>query len=222
MNQIKIIVAGNNYLLKAGLEALIEKSTDFKLIAEVSTEAELLSKVQGSKASVLILDLSTISYTTELLNGIKKAAPGIQILAINAQQPKHFISKALETGVTSYLMLHCDKEEITEAIYKTAQGERFLCGHIVEILISGNKKNELHDSNCPLYSYCEGVNVSEREMEIIKCVAEGYSNQEIADKLFLSVHTITTHRKNIMNKLGINNTAGLVMYAVREQLISSN
>jgi DNA-binding NarL/FixJ family response regulator len=128
----------------------------------------------------------------------------------------------LENGVTSYLMMDCDKEEITEAIYKTAKGERFLCGQVVEVLISGNKKSDTHDNNCPLYTYCGGINISEREMEIIKCVAEGHSNQEIAEKLFISVHTVTTHRKNIMNKLGINNTAGLVMYAVREQLISPN
>ena len=174
------------------------------------------------KHKLLIIDLSTIAYKPELIALLKKTAPGLHILGLNTHQPKHFIAKALEQGVTSYLMLHCDKDEITDAIYKTANGERFLCGQIVEILMCKDKKNSLLDNNCPLFAYCGGVNVSEREMEIIKCVAEGYSNQEIAGKLFLSVHTITTHRKNIMNKLGINNTAGLVMYAVREQLVSPN
>lgn len=222
MNPIKILTAGNNYLLKAGMQALIEQNTDFTLVAEANTEEELLNIVPESKANVLVLDLSTITYSTELINNIRKSEPSIHILAFNAHQPKHFISKALEQGITSYLMMHCDKDEITQALYKTATGERFLCGQVVEILIGGAKKAHDHDANCPLYSYCGGVNLSDREMEIIKCVAEGYSNQEIADKLFLSVHTITTHRKNIMNKLGINNTARLVMYAVREQLVSSN
>ncbi len=222
MNPIKVIVASNNYLLKAGMEALIEKSNDFTLVADANNEEELFNVISESKAKVLVLDLSTINYSHDLIRKLKKAEPFVNILAFNNQQPKHFIAKALEQGITSYLMMHCDREEITEAISKTAKGERFLCGQIVEVLIGGSNKSQTHDSNCPLYSYCGGVNLSDREMEIIKCVAEGYSNQEIADKLFLSVHTITTHRKNIMNKLGINNTARLVMYAVREQLVSSN
>ncbi|HTA82336.1 MAG TPA: response regulator transcription factor [Bacteroidia bacterium] len=222
MQTIDIIVAGNNYLLRTGIETLIEGCKDFKFIAEASNDEELLKTVSGKKAQVLIIDLSTITYKTELIALVKKTTPDLQILAINSPQPRQFISKALEQGITSYLLLHCDKDEITEAIYKTAKGERFLCGQIVEVLISGGKKSETHDNNCPLYTYCGGVNVSERELEIIKCVAEGYSNQEIAEKLFISVHTVTTHRKNIMNKLGINNTAGLVMYAVREQLVASN
>jgi DNA-binding NarL/FixJ family response regulator len=222
MRPIDILVAGNNYLLKTGMEALIAGCKDFKFVAEASTDEELLKTLTAKKADVLILDLSTIAFRTELMGLIKKTAPNMHILAINAQQPRHFISKALDQGITSYLMLHCDKDEITEAIYKTAKGERFLCGQVIEVLISSNKKSDSHDSNCPLYNYCGGAIISEREMEIIKCVAEGCSNQEIAEKLFISVHTVTTHRKNIMNKLGINNTAGLVMYAVREQLILPN
>lgn len=221
MSKIKIVVAGNNYLLCTGMKSLINDCPDFELAAEALAEEELLEKVMLHKAQVLIIDLSTISYKTEFIGELKKNNPALNILAINAQQSKHFISKVLENGVTSYLMLNCDKDEITEAIYKTNKGERFLCGQVVEVLIGNNKKVNL-PPNCPLYAYCGGVTISEREMEIIKHVAEGFSNQEIADKLFLSVHTVTTHRKNIMNKLGINNTAGLVMYAVREQLVGAN
>ncbi|HSY76692.1 MAG TPA: response regulator transcription factor [Bacteroidia bacterium] len=224
MSTLNIIIASNNYLVKTGMVKLIEENDNFKLVDEVCNEEELLNKVSSNKVNVLIIDFSTIPYTTALITAIKKASPGIQVLALNAQQPRHLIANALEHGITSYLMLHCDKEEITEAICKTATGERFLCGQVVEILVSGNKKCDLDTENCPfkVSSYCGGVIVSEREIEIIRCVAEGYSNQEIAEKLFISVHTVTTHRKNIMNKLGINNTAGLVMYAVREQLVSAN
>jgi len=222
MKTIDIIVAGNNYLLNAGLKSLVNETEGFTLAGEALNEEKLQEEVNAKKAQVLVIDFSTITYKTELIAVLKKTAPGLHILGLNAHQPRQFISKVLEQGVTSYLMLHCDKDEITEAIYKTANGERFLCGQIVEILICKDKKNSIVDNNCPLYAYCGGVSVSDREMEIIKCVAEGYSNQEIAEKLFISVHTVTTHRKNIMSKLGINNTAGLVMYAVREQLISPN
>ena len=221
MDKIKIILAGNNFLLNKGMASLIADSKDFTLAAEVKDETELFESLALNKANVVIMDLSTIIFKPETIHQAKLINPSMQVLALNMAQPKQVITKILEQGVTSYLMLHCDREEITEAIYKTAKGERFLCGQIVDALIGSSNKS-LYPSSCPLYSYCGGVSISEREIEIIRYVAEGYSNQEIADKLFLSVHTITTHRKNIMGKLGVNNTAGLVMYAVREQLISPN
>ena len=90
-----------------------------------------------------------------------------------------------------------------------------MCGKIASAV--------LEDKSSSVTEYtCEGLNISDREMEIIKLIAEGLSNKEVADKLFLSTHTVTTHRKNIMNKLGLNNTAGLVLFAVRENLISPN
>ena len=220
MSGIKITVAGSNYLIKKGLENLISECKDFKLISETDCETELLQSLTLHEAGVLIIDFSTIPFRPEIIQQAKIANPSVQILAFNHPQPRQVISKILDQGVTSYLMLHCDKDEITEAIYKTAKGERFLCGQVVEILISNRKTD--YPVTCPLYSYCGGVNISEREIEIIRYIAEGYSNQEIADKLFLSIHTVTTHRKNIMAKLGISNTAGLVMYAIREQLISAN
>jgi DNA-binding NarL/FixJ family response regulator len=218
METINIIIAGGNFLIKKGLSSLIKENKDFKLISEANNEPELFEQLHLHKADIVALDLSTITPEAETLLKIKRINPSVQILAFNLPQPKSFISRILEQGVTSYLLLQCDENEITEALYKTSKGERFLCGQIVDVLLSNSKAS--YPANCPLSTYCGGINISEREMEIIKYIADGYSNKEIADKIFLSVHTINTHRKNIMNKLGINNTAGIVMYAVREQLMS--
>jgi DNA-binding NarL/FixJ family response regulator len=220
MDPIKIIVAGDNYLFTKGMECLIEESPSFMLSASVQNEAELIDKVSSRQTDVLAIDVSSIAWDQDLLNRVRKYSPEIKILAFNGVQQRTAISNVLNTGVTSYLLLCCDKEEITEALIKTSKGERFLCGKVVDALI--NAKNPNASDTCPLYSVCGGVNISEREMEIIRYVSEGLSNQEIADKLFLSVHTVNTHRKNIMSKLGITNTAGLVMYAVRNQLVATN
>lgn len=220
MSRIKIITAGNNFLLKKGLESLIKEQKDFALVCETASDTDLYENLALREAQVVIIDFSTIAFRPDIIQQVKVINPSIQILALNTPQPRQIIAKILDQGVTSYLMIHCDKDEFIEAIHKTAKGERFLCGQIVEALIS-NRKGD-YPVTCPLYSYCGGMNISEREIEIIKHIAEGYSNQEIADKLFLSVHTVTTHRKNIMSKLGVSNTAGLVLFAVREQLISPN
>jgi DNA-binding NarL/FixJ family response regulator len=217
MDPIKIVVAGNNYLFTKGMECLIGESPYFKLTASVQSEAELIDKVSNKKTDVLAIDISSLGWNQDVLNRLKKYVPELKILAFNAVQNKSAISGILGSGATSYLLLDCDQAEITEALIKTSKGERFLCGKVIDALI--NPKNPNAQEICPLYSVCGGVNISEREMEIIRFVSEGLSNQEIADKLFLSVHTVNTHRKNIMGKLGITNTAGLVMYAVRNQLV---
>lgn len=220
MDSIKIVVAGDNYLFTKGMECLIEESAYFNLSASVQNEAELIDKISHRQPDVLAIDVSSIGWNQDIVNRLRKYAPLLKVLAFNTVQNKSAISGILGSGVTSYLLLCCDKAEITEALIKTSKGERFLCGKVVDALI--NIKNPGAQENCPLYSVCGGVNISEREMEIIRYVSEGLSNQEIADKLFLSVHTVNTHRKNIMGKLGITNTAGLVMYAVRNQLVATN
>ena len=221
MEQIKIVVAGDNYLFSKGMECLIEESPLFELAGTVLNEIELIDKLSNRQADVLAIDISSIGWSEDILKRIMKYASGLKILAFNTVKQRNEVSIVLGSGVTSYLLLCCDKAEITEALMKTAKGERFLCGKVLNVLINiPQREANGHDAACPLYSVCGGVNISEREMEIIRFVSGGLSNQEIADKLFLSVHTVNTHRKNIMSKLGINNTAGLVMYAVRNQLVN--
>ncbi len=219
MDPIKIIVAGSNYLFSKGMESHIKESPLFELTAMVADEFELIDKISNTEADVVAIDLSSIEWTQALHTKVMKYGPSLKILAFNTVQQKKEVSATLGSGVTSYLLSCCDEVEITEALLKTAKGERFLCGKVVEMLLT---KNPSAHEECPLFSVCGGVNISEREIEIIRCVSEGLSNQEIADKLFLSIHTVNTHRKNIMSKLGITNTASLVMYAVRNQLIAAN
>jgi DNA-binding NarL/FixJ family response regulator len=222
MERIKIVVAGDNYLFTKGMECLIEESPLFELAATVQNEIELVDKLSSKHADVLAIDISSIGWSEDVVKRVMKYAPAVKILAFNTVRQRNEVSVILGSGATSYLLLCCDKAEITEALLKTSKGERFLCGKVLDVLLSGGAPagTNGHDAGCPLYNVCTGVNISEREMEIIRCISGGLSNQEIADKLFLSVHTVNTHRKNIMSKLGINNTAGLVMYAVRNQLVS--
>src|SRR4029077_8048896 len=103
MSQIKIIVAGNNYLLGKGLECLIKECKDFKFLANAFNEKELIDSTLLGKANVLLIDLSTITFKPEFIQQIKDLNPSIQILAFNSFQPKGFVTKALEQGITSYL-----------------------------------------------------------------------------------------------------------------------
>lgn len=166
----------------------------------------------------MIIDHSSDAFKSDTLLYLSKKHSSLKILAITEPQLPSVMSKALETGVTSYLLKDCSKDEIIEALYNTNEGKRFLCGKIVDRLMQGETASEKASSA----NSCAGLNITDREIEVIKMIAEGHSNKEIADLLFLSTHTVTTHRKNIMSKLGVNNTAGVVMFAVKENLLTPN
>lgn len=214
VEKIRITIADSHFLSRKGLAVVLNENNDFTLLAEALSTSDLINQSKFYAPHLIIIDYSSSNFSLEGLQQIVKKYPAAKLLAITQPLPAAKISQALNTGVTSHLLKDCDEDEIIEAIYKTVKGEKFMCGKIVTDI--------LQDSAETTTSSCEGLNISEREMEIIKLVAEGYSNKEVADKLFLSTHTVTTHRKNIMNKLGVNNTAGLVLFAVRENLISPN
>lgn len=215
MQKIRITIADSHFLSRKGLAVLLKENADFVLLAEALSTSDLVNQAKFYNPDLIIIDYTSASFSLEGLTQIVKKYPSARLLAITDVQTNTVISKALKTGVTSHLLKDCDQDEIVEAIYKTSQGEQFMCGKIINGLLDEKPLNSVEYS-------CEGLNISDREMEIIKLIAEGLSNKEVADKLFLSTHTVTTHRKNIMNKLGVNNTAGLVLFAVRENLISPN
>ena len=215
VEKIKIIIADSHFLSRKGLAVLLNENTDFILLSEAISTADLINQSKYYKPDLIIIDYNSVNFSLEGLQLIIKKYPLSKLLAITEINSGKIISKALSIGITSHLLKNCDFDEIVEAVYKTARGEQFMCGKIVTGILEEKPENAFEYT-------CEGLNISEREMEIIKLIAEGFSNKEVADKLFLSTHTVTTHRKNIMNKLGVNNTAGLVLFAVRENLVSPN
>lgn len=215
-DRIDIILADSYYLSRKGLSAILSENSDFNIIAEALSATDLINLSKYHTPHLIIIDYTSAHFSINNITQIVKKYPHSKLLAITDLQPNGTIAKSLNMGITSHLLKECEQDEIIEAVYKTALGEKFLCGKIATYILEDKTTDTV-----TAYS-CEGMNISEREMEIITLVAEGFSNKEIADKLFLSTHTVTTHRKNIMNKLGVNNTAGLVLFAVRENLISPN
>jgi DNA-binding NarL/FixJ family response regulator len=217
MNRIKVLVADGNLLIRLGIKTLVNANDDFFCVAEVENSKELFRNAALIKPDVLIIDHTSPGFGLEDIRKMMSAYPSLRVLAITKVMPKEHINMSIASGVCSYLLTDCDEAEINEAIYATAKGEQFFCGKIVTGIMNPVEENT---DICAIS--CDGVRISAREVEIIKLVAEGLSNKEIAEKLFLSVHTITTHRKNIMNKLGVNNTAGLVLFALKQEIISPN
>ncbi|GAB4137893.1 MAG: response regulator transcription factor [Bacteroidia bacterium] len=215
---VKVLLAEHNYLVREGLKTLMNASNGLECIGIAENAAELeLALKNGATPEVVIIDHLHDDFGISAVKFIRKHAPSAFILSITVKPNKKVLSEALAAGVTSYLMRDCGRDEIIDAIHTTASGEQFLCGQIVSHVMSTPDEVSAEQE----YS-CDGVKISSREAEIIRYVAEGLTNKEIADKLYLSAHTVTTHRKNIMAKLGINNTAGLVLYAIRNNIVTPN
>ena len=129
------------------------------------------------------------------------------------------LMSAIRAGVTSYIKKDCGIDEIIDAVLDTADGQKFFCGKILETL---RRASFDVDQLLTQPLSCTPVTLSARECEVIALIAEGLSYTRIADRLHLSAHTVTTHRRNIMQKLGVNSTAAVVMYAVKNGLVSPN
>ncbi|MEK6615152.1 MAG: response regulator transcription factor [Bacteroidota bacterium] len=223
MTKIKILIADNSYLIREGFRSIINDNNEFKLVGEAPKAEDLSEKLFLHRPHVLVIDYTSLYFCIDDILVIHQQFPEVNILAVTNPQSKTIISKAIENGVVSHLLKDCGKDEIIEAIYSTAKGHKFFCGKIVDIILKDKDASTLLSmTKASEEVSCDGIKPSAREIEIIQLVADGLTNKQIAAQLFLSVHTVTTHRKNIMSKLGVNNTAGLVMFAIRQNLIESN
>lgn len=216
---IRLIIADSNLLIRTGLNAILSQYSDFQLLGEASSEETLLEMIKNFRPNVVLIDFVSGNFSVDTIQRSLRVDNKVRFVAITGEQTGVTIVNALRAGITSYIKKDCDVHEIVDSVRETSAGGRFFCGQILESI--RRESIDVNDLNIAELS-CEPVLISERELEIITLIAEGYTNNEIAEKLFLSPHTINTHRKNIMQKLGVNNTASIVMYAVKTKLVSPN
>ena len=214
-----VVLADSNDLIRAGMRSVISMQTDLPIMSEATNSDELCEQVKSSNASMVILDFTSEGFSIDVISKIKNIKSDIRFIAITPEQNAQILIDALRLGVMSYVKKDCELSEIVNAVIETSRGNKFFCGQILETI----QKAEINVDDIDFESFtCEAVILSDRENEIIKLVAEGYTNGKIAELLFLSNHTVNTHRKNIMAKLGVKNTAGIVMYAVKMNIVSPN
>lgn len=216
---VSIAIADSSPVFRIGMSSLMQNSSAFSVIGESESPDQLFELIRLHQPSIVILDFLSEGFSVHDVMEIKRLFPDTKILAITPQQSGSVITNALRAGVDSYIKKNCSIEEVMEALEETAKGGRFFCGQILEA-ISAESIN-VEDFSAVDFS-CDPVGLSSREVEVVTLIAEGFTNTQIAERLFLSAHTVNTHRKNIMGKLGINNTAALVMYAVKSGFTSPN
>ena len=213
---ISVLIADKNYLSRLGLFTLLSESANFEVeYTDEDNFDHLVAAIKKNKPKILVLDFQSLQFSIKQISTILKSFKKLQILAITDFLPRAEMQAVLNAGVRSYLLKECDKDEIIEALHATYNGERFLCGQVAHYLTQLDTENLRPIEKVS----CVGIGITDRELDVVRLIAEGLSNKLIADKLELSTHTVNTHRKNVMTKLNIQNTAGIVMFAVKNQLL---
>lgn len=212
---ITVAIADSQYLIRVGLMHLLNTRDEVTLVGEASDQKGLYELVEQQQPDVLIFDYNKPqTFDKEDLVKVKKLSSKTGFLIISADDNRQSIFAVLEKGVTSFLTKECDEEEIFKAIKATSRGEKFFCSKVLDFLLQKSLGNEPEN--------CYAVPLTTREIEIVKFISEGKTAKEIAEEINISIHTIYTHRKNIMKKLKMNSTSELVLYAVRNGIVDSS
>lgn len=209
-----VLIADNQLLTREGIKTLIGDSMELKIVGEAMDSAELLDKLKLLAPDLIIIDYHLPGFfAVEDIAKIYNTLPHAKVLVVTTNQNKSDIVKVLEYGVNNYILKECDKDEFVSAVYATIKGERFFCGKVIDAVLDKHQSKEEH---------CEPTILSKREVQIVKLISQGMTNGEIAEAIFLSVHTVSTHRKNILKKLGLKKSAELVAYALKMGLITQH
>jgi DNA-binding NarL/FixJ family response regulator len=216
---MQVVIADSNDLVRMGLHATLSTEKGLEIVGEAKNNSELKNMVRNFGAAIILIDYTSPGFDIDVIPAVLNQNKNVRFLAITPEQSAQTLVDALRSGVSSYVKKDCDLGEIINAVRETGRGNKFFCGQILETIRKASI--DVNDIDFESFS-CEPIILSERELEIVVLIAEGLTNTQIADQLFLSNHTVNTHRKNIMAKLGVKNTAGVVMYAVKTNLVSPN
>ncbi|MBL7940545.1 MAG: response regulator transcription factor [Flavobacteriales bacterium] len=216
---IRTLIADHSELALIGLRTILSEVPRVQLVGVARDPIAMEAMIVRHRPHVVLLDHTAEGFGARTIRDGIKRSRGTRFVAITPDPSTAALMSAIRAGVTSYIRKDCDVQEIIDAITQTADGSKFYCGKVLDVLRKASFDVERFLSE-PLS--CAPVGLSDRECQVITLIAEGKSYTRIAEELNLSSHTVIAHRRNIMQKLGVNNTAAVVLYAVKNGFISPN
>lgn len=212
---MKILLVDDHKLIRDALKSYFEDDPDFTIVDEAGNGQEALVLLKEHEVDVVMMDISMpVMDGIECTQHITDDYPDIKVLALSMMNDGQFIKKMLSAGAMGYILKNSGETEIKKALRAVSEGETYFSAEVNEtvmqnMLKGGVKRNHKLVVDLPLTS---------RETEVLKLILKEYSNQEIADELFISPRTVDAHKRNLLEKTGSKNTAGLVLYAVEKNL----
>ena len=221
---IRIVIVDDHQIVRDGLRFLISGEPDMTIVAEAENGQDLLDKLAIEQPDVILLDIRM-----PVLNGIQATEkihqlyPDVKIIILSMHDEEEYITKALQAGAQGYLLKKTGKEELIRAIRTVMDGTNYFSNDVSAKMLNRlmNRKSPnktfMNSSKTPI---TKEIPLTTREIEIIRLIVQEYTNAEIAERLTISPRTVDTHRRNLLQKTGVKNTAGLVKFAMMNGLLN--
>ena len=212
MKKIKIIIADDHTMFLQGIVSLLDVEENINIVGKATNGIELFQIIENSIPDIILLDISMPQMDgIQVTKIIKQKFPSVKILIVSTHSNIQMIAKLIRMGVDGYLLKNAEKREQLHAIETNQNGTTYFCKEVEE-------KNDDNNSKIK-YETFQITELSSREKEILILIAQEFTGSEIAEKTFISLNTVNTHRRNLISKLNVKNTAGLVKYAIEYGLL---
>lgn len=216
--KIRIVIADDHAVLRSGLRMLLGAQADMEVVGEAGDGAEAVREVLAKRPDVVLMDVAMSGENgLEATRRIKQQAPATKVLMLSMYDDESYLRRALEAGASGYALKRAADTELLSAIRAVARDEVYLHPALTRVLVADLLQR---DPAAPPQPRPEAPRLTEREVEVLRLVALGHTNQEIADTLYLSVKTVESYKGRLMEKLGLRGRAALVRYAVEAGLLS--
>lgn len=214
MPRTRIMIADDHVLVREGIRALLALHDDVEVVGEASDGKEAITMADKLRPDIVLMDISMpglggLEATVE----IKKTNPDIKILVLSQYDDKEYVRRFLKAGVAGYILKKAVGEELITAIRAVARGEAYLYPSIASSVIDGYLVKDIKEVEDPF------DRITDRELQVLKLIAEGLSHKDIASTLGISTKTVIAHQSNICEKLDIHTKAGLIKYAYKKSIV---
>jgi DNA-binding NarL/FixJ family response regulator len=214
MEKIKILIVEDHEVVIKGIRALLDPYDDLEVIGYALEPEDAQKKMETLSPDVIIMDINLPEMSgIELTKIITEKHPDTKVVYYTSHVDEQMITDGFEAGAFGYVPKDFSTEELVEAIHMVNKGQKYMKGIVSEKFISSYLRSEKEKK------FKQIMPLSDRELEVLKYLSQGLSNKQIADKLFISIRTVETHKHNLMKKLNIYSTAELVIYAIQNNII---
>ncbi|MFC1987967.1 response regulator [Chloroflexota bacterium] len=215
MEKIRVLVVDDHIIVRDGICALLALAGDIEVVGEASNGVEALEMVKELKPNVVLMDMAMpIMGGLEATRRICKEFPATKVLVLTQYDDKEFVFPVVEAGASGFISKVAASSELASGIRSIYHGDSYLSPSVAKLMVEDYRRGDGRVAQDPYEQ------LTERERDVLKLVAEGYTTKEIADRLVVTPKTVEGHRTNLMAKLGIHNRIELVKYALRKGIIS--
>ena len=213
------MIADDHNMFVEGIESILEGHDHIRVVSKCYTGTEVFEKLPLAHPDVILLDINLPGMNgLEVCQKLSKEYPDIKVLALSMHNEESFVTEILKYGAQGYILKNTGKKELINAIEAVNNGQSYFSDEVTETIM----KSLVNQRSGTKKSATLAPKISRREKDVLDLIVKEYTTQEIADTLFISLKTVESHRRSLLTKLGVRNTAGLVRVAIENQLTTKN